>query len=446
MMKRIISFLLVITIVFLCSSCGKTENEKAGEEYKDSIIIVDRDGNAIAEYKDGFSVADMAFSAYSTIALNEAVDVIKAEKKLSDEKALDFLKNKYVLTAFDSDFSKRALESAKDFTKENFGFTVTDLNGGIIAAGSSDTDENYATKKTFAGSTIKPLSVYAIGLEKGIMNWSSVKVDKPYKKLDDGQDWPQNADGQYTNGNITVCDAVKKSVNTLAVSWLKELGVSYSIDFLTDNFGMDFSFEREEIKKTNEDEVLGNVALGYLRAGVSTVDMAGYYQIFANGGAYYKPYTVYRIVTADGDTVYSHSENKKQVIKPETAEIMNKLLQCVVNSGTGVNANIKRAKIGGKTGTTDNNDDNWFVGFSPDYCCACWHGNSKTGSNTAPEIFKLIMEPEVSDKKSDYPKTGKINSDIYCGQSGMLLSENCTAAEEGYYVANHLPATCTQCK
>ncbi len=441
-LKKYTSFLLAALILICFSGCGQEKKDK-------KLYFVDSEGNPFAQYDGEIGLSDMSYFGFADIALKEAVSIIQRQKGLSETEAARFLKNNvYVETTLQKDVEEKANISFKNVIGSNSGFAITDLKGAVLAAGSSSETENYANYPTYAGSTIKPLSVYAPGMKKGILNWSSMQKDEPIKYIEEtNSPWPTNADGKYSEKNISVSDAIANSTNTVAVKWLKEIGVRNSINFLEDNFGMDFSLEKEIIKETSQEEVLGNVALGYLKSGVTVQDMAGYYAVFANGGNYYEPYTISRIMTENGNVVYEHTDKSKTVISSETSYIMNKLLQRVVSPlGTGKDAYIEGGKIAGKTGTTDGNSDNWFVGVCPSYSCAVWHDNGASDTNRSPKVFKDIMTNFVDISAGEYPVCDSVNMEIYCGDSGKIIGENCELSEMGYFSKENTPEKCSSCK
>jgi penicillin-binding protein 1A len=125
-------------------------------------------------------------------------------------------------------------------------------------------------------------------------------------------------------------------------------------------------------------------------------------------------------------------------------DIMNKMLQLVVRGGTGEKANIKGVKVGGKTGTTSGNADNWFVGFTPEYTCAVWH-STLTSGNIAPDIFADVFEG-IEVENNNYPHIGNVISKPYCQLSGKLRGNGCKFINRGYYASNNLPEICDECK
>ncbi|MBQ3562587.1 MAG: hypothetical protein IJA13_03475, partial [Clostridia bacterium] len=332
-----------------------------------------------------------------------------------------------------------------------FGGAALNLSGGVTAVYSSGEYSgisNFALAKSQPYSALKPLSVYAPALEAGIINWATPTLDAPFKKIEDESgnltDWPTNASGKYTNKNISIGDAVRDSVNTVSVHTLDKLGAKKSLDFLNKSFGLRLDAEREKIKGSNEEEIYGNLAMGYLIEGISPVDMAGYYSIFANGGKYTKPYTVTKITDKNGKEIYKAEPKVKQVISEQTAYIMNRMLNTVVTrGGTGKNARVSGVDICGKTGTGSTNalKGNWFSGFTPQYSMAVWHGGIE-GSNIAADLFKIFAENMDNTKTLHFKAVKGVKKQAFCTQSGGLYAAGCGSISEGYFSAEKLPEKC----
>lgn len=309
---------------------------------------------------------------------------------------------------------------------------------------SDKSEGNLSVQKNPPYSTIKPIAVYAPALENKKINWSTLTADSPYKKITDNngnlRDWPANATNTYSKNPVTIYEAIRQSLNTVAVKTLKDYGVSDSIDFLKENFKFDLKTEAYKANVFGEEESLGSVALGYTVEGASTVDMAGYYQIFANGGNYTEPKTIKKIVDDAGRIIYECKPESKRIISEETSHIMNELLKGVITvGGTGEKANCSETAVAGKTGTGDANSGNWFVGITPQYSCAVWH--SVSDSNYASEIFSNIIKNSVITIK-DFRTSPNVVKKIYCKESGKLMTVNCRNVELGYYTADNIPSIC----
>lgn len=451
-MKKSAALLLTLIIfaqMMFFSGCSLGKGKK--------LKILSADGTELAlleSISDGFTELDgNGCRAYLEAVLSESEELTAGLLGCDTEKARDYLiKNGCVIyTAFDKkvfDSVKTAYE-AQGIDSLKFGCAVTDLHGGILALYSAGEGKegyvNYAVKNTPPYSSFKPLCVYTPAIDKGLEVWSSVYPDSPVKQItENGQktDWPANATNTYTNKNTDLAYAIKTSLNTVAVRCMQTLGVSNSFDFLERSFGLTLEYEKKKAELYGEDEVIGNVALGYLNDGVSPVDMAGYYQIFANAGNYFKPYTVLKICDRGGNTLYKNNTKPTQIIKNTTAFIMNRLLQNVVTAkGTGEKAACKGVYVGGKTGTGDLG--NWFVGFTPQYTCAVWHGTELI-KNTSCEIFSKAVSGFENKTGMDFPSCDGIEKVAYCKESGMLLSGKCKEVDMGYFVSGNLPEVCNK--
>lgn len=442
--KRIIALCLMILIFLLTIPLSGCSGGK--------LIVNDKDGTTISELTLKDIDEGTVYKPYLEVVVEEAKQAVAEINNCSITEAEEFLyKNKCVVeTCFDSDIYNAIEKSYNASALDGlpFGCAITDLSGGLCAVYSSPSDQsvNFATSTFSPYSSLKPLSVYAPAIENNIANWSKVYEDSPYKQIEDDNkdfiDWPENATGVYTNNNITICQAVRESLNTVAVKCLSDYGVNNSIRFLKENFNINLDYESEKAAKVNEDEVIGNLAMGYLYKGVSPKDMAGYYQIFANGGKYYEPKTIIKINDGNGKIIYTKNSEYKQVISEPTSYIMNNLLQGVVQeNGTGVNAKIDNIPVGGKTGTGTADDCHWFVGFVPQYSCSVYHGGNLQ-TNYSPEIFKSIMTEIGLNENSEFPACPKVVQAVYCCDSGLLCNENCRKISMGYYFADDATSVC----
>ena len=450
--KKIVALFLVMLICFPVAGCSKSEKVTVFLDANGEII-----GRVTSEY-GSVTPTQEYYSDYLITAMRETLEIICRKQGVNEDQAMEYLYNaKYtVKTELDSNLQTKLYESLKSDTYRDiseYAVALTDLKGNLVASYSSEFDNenliNGSLKIRYPCSAIKPLSVYSPLLESGSINWSSLQKDTYTKEIqgDDGtkRKWPANASGVYTNENVTVADAIKESYNTIAVKWLQELTVPKSYEFL-DKLGLNTDYEKKISNANGDDDVLGNIALGYLRQGVTTVDMAGYYQMFANGGNYSKPTAVTSIDREDKN-LYKKENEQIQIISNTTAYIMNKMLIGVVEGGTGKEAKIANLAIGGKTGTSDENADNWFVGFTPEYSCAVWHSTFKENGNyknIAPRIFSDIFK-SVFDKESDnknYPVCESVKQMAYCADSGGKLTSNCRRLGSGYYLVSNPLDSC----
>jgi penicillin-binding protein 1A len=163
--------------------------------------------------------------------------------------------------------------------------------------------------------------------------------------------------------------------------------------------------------------------------------MAGAYCAIANQGVYIQPYTVREIVDSNGGLLYQAQPQQKVVISEQTAYIMTDLMENVVKAGTGTNARLDRP-VAGKTGTTTNKVDAWFMGYTPEFVGAVWMGFDKEESmETMSDVFgatypaliwKQVMQKAVENiPVSDFPMPSGLVQATVCGKSGLLPNAFC---------------------
>lgn len=422
-----------------------------------AVTIYDAQGNVLLSTNTTYDIYESEQWAYLEIVLAEMTELIAEKEDCSLAQAREqlFTQAYQIRTSFDSTVfeSLKALESGWGETCSTAG-AVTDLNGNLLAVFCSDTEgrrANYALERRSPYSSFKALSVYTPAIEKKLINWSTMYQDSPYKQLEDEtgelQGWPTNATNTYSLRAQPVYEALRQSLNTVAVKCLKDVGIPQSIEFLQTSFGIPLKEEAYVVAQFGEEEVVGNIALGYLETGITPVEMAGYYQIFSNGGTYTAPKTIISVSLEDGTNWYTRQADAKQVVSPVTADTMNKLLQGVVApGGTGEAANVSTVEIAGKTGTGDDYADNWFVGVTPGYSLAVWHG--KHTSNEAEEMFAAVVNALYSKLPSANRKfvTHKnLHQLAYCVKSGMAFSPNCATIDVGYFENQDALPVCDTC-
>ena len=327
---------------------------------------------------------------------------------------------------------------------------------------------NMATSTTRSpGSSIKPLSVYAPALEYGLIDYGKVYDDTPvrfnYADGDTGKlnpvAWPKNLPERY-GGLTTVNDAVTRSVNTVAVRILEELTLDTSFDFVKNKLKMDSYIEYATIAggMSITDKDYSALALGGMNYGVTNLEITAAYQIFANGGVYNKPRTWLRVLDSDGNILLENTAESYVVISEQTASIMTKMLENVVNRGTATSVSLKSTvDCAGKTGTTSNDVDRWFIGYTPYYVGGVWFGYeipqslgtlSWSPCTTAWDIVMTKLHQKYI--SSGYVKTfdtaDGVMTATYCKDSGKLMTSACHAdprgnrAETGYFTASTIPS------
>ena len=438
----------ILVVVFLCVTVSLVGIAPK----KEGTQILDKDGEVFATvyFKDGqlqYDCREKDF-AYAQLVMKEADGIRKKEGKSAKEVHREINRGLKVCTYYDPAISKEMQDGFAD-TKEvlSGGMVLMNTKGRVLACYST-AGENHILEKKYVASTMKPLSVYGPGIEKNIITWSSLFIDAPLKQIknDEGNyvDWPQS--NQYTGTMKTVQNAVAVSHNATALRVLEKMDMNEELRYLSQELGFNVEPEKKMVKAQGVDSVLSHVALGYLTEGESVLDMTARYQIFADGGVYYAPYSISKIQKKN-QTIYQHSHNAgKKVLSEDTAYIVNRLLKSVVEKGgTGERAEIKEMEVCGKTGTTEENQDNWFIGFTPDYVCGVWHGRAEGTSkdkNRTSDIFKIVIKNREEEYNKEFQMPENVVKETYCLQSGKLASDFCGERSEGFYKKNVLAERC----
>ncbi|MBR7071673.1 MAG: transglycosylase domain-containing protein [Clostridia bacterium] len=346
-------------------------------------------------------------------------------------------------------FSKRSrIERGKTVQSA---MTVMDYNGHIVGlvGGVGEKTVNRGLNRAMSapnqpGSTMKPLGVYALALDRGITHYSDSMVDSPLDHYyPDGKKGPQEWYGYYA-GNMTLIKAIERSANTIPCKLLKDIGLEESYKFLTESLGMKYL--------SNEDKNLSALALGGCQYGITTTESAAAYAIFGNQGKYFRPTTYYKVERATGEVVLQADVVGKQVIKPATASVMNKLLQNVVYGSQGTGKNIanfsKNLKAFAKTGTTSDVYDLWMVGGSPYYVGSVWYGFDKneemSNNNDAATIWKAVMSEIHKDlEEKEFIMSDDLIEAKYCKKSGLLAGSKCYSKADGYFIPGAEVGVCS---
>ena len=347
-----------------------------------------------------------------------------------------------VYTDIDTYFSQTKKDDNGETVHVQSAMTVMDYSGHIVGivggAGEKTTNRglNRATDSPRQpGSTMKPIGVYALAIDKDIVNYTSSVLDQPIKNYyEGGKSGPKEWYGYY-KGTVTLNYALRKSMNTIPVRLLQEIGIDTSYDFLVNKLHCEHLIEA--------DKNLAALALGGTNYGLTTTESAAAFAIFGNQGVYHKPTTYYKIERPNGEIVLQYDDTGEQVIGRDSATIMNHLLQEVVygSEGTGHSiAGYSSMKAYAKTGTSSESNDLWMVAGTPYYIGSVWYGfdlQSKVNSGGAAKIWREVMRDVHKDLEKKefedsedvvkkgigyYKKNGRIDNPIYQSDSSSESS------------------------
>lgn len=294
------------------------------------------------------------------------------------------------------------------------------------------------------GSTMKPIGPYAVAFKQNRITWSSPFYDGPVQQIEDEKtgemiDWPSNVTNYYTEKDILVREALAHSVNTIAVRVGERAGI-----------GNVYRFVKNDLKIptiVGADKDAGPMVLGSSTHGISPVEMAKAYAMFGNGGYIPTVHSFSQINNGTGGTLLAKDISSEQVLDTESAYILNRLMREVVTNGTAAGMSVPGTMDSvGKTGTTSDNRDHWFIGLTPYYVTASWYGYDEnmplTVNNSAhpPTLAwrQVMQQGQAGLPAIDFPSGGNVGVYNYCTVSGAAAGPNCPAAQ-GYYKNDHQP-------
>ena len=238
-----------------------------------------------------------------------------------------------------------------------------------------------------AGSSIKPLAVYGPAFDLGLITQSTLVNDSGNITLNGTSWYPKNYGGGYS-GVITIRTALINSLNTVAAQIIDKLTPPVSYEYLTEKMGFNLS---------KADEDYAPLALGQFTNGITVREMAQAYTALVNDGVMSYGRTYYLVTDDAGNVVLDNRvPTTSTVFKPNTARQLTNMLQGAVNGGTAWEANLGYMPAAGKTGTTSDEFDRWFCGYTSYYVAAVWTGYDMPSymyynGNPAAQIWKRVM-------------------------------------------------------
>ena len=294
-----------------------------------------------------------------------------------------------------------------------------------------------AQGKRQPGSSFKPFVLVA-GLEAGVSPEQTYESRAAQFTIPGGQTWKVTG---ASGGPMRLRVATEKSVNSVFAQLILEVGADKVADAAT-RMGI-----------ATEINAVPAIALGSQE--VTPLEMASSYATLANGGTHYDPHGILEVSDVGGDVLFTASVEGTEAISPAVAYLVTDMLKGVISKGTGTAAKIGRPAAG-KTGTTQEYRDAWFVGYTPQLAAAVWmghpesqtemtnvHGKKVTGGSFPAQIWAAFMKAALEDTdKSEFEKPKGLASLSICLESGQKATEFCTKTGKGLFLAKHVPVDC----
>jgi penicillin-binding protein 1A len=332
------------------------------------------------------------------------------------------------------------------------GFVALDPRTGAILAmvgGSNFRNFKYGLNhvtqiRRQPGSAFKPF-VYTVAIDNGFPPTYELLNQPVTLMMADGKRWtPSNSDGQF-GGKSTIREAIKRSINLVTVRAIMEIAPVNLVIEYAHRMGISSQLPPYE-----------SLALG---AGeVSPLEMASAFGVYANRGVFVEPISVLKIEDKDGNLVEENTPLQREVLSEETAFIMTSMMQDVVNGGTGTRVReFFHLTAAGKTGTTSDFVDAWFVGFTPQISAAAWIGfDNKSvhfttwdgqGGRAAAPIFGRFMQYVYADPSIGLPleyfkRPATVSADTICVETKKLATQYCPERMVEYFTSKTRPGAC----
>jgi penicillin-binding protein 1A len=285
------------------------------------------------------------------------------------------------------------------------------------------------------GSSFKPI-VYATGIASGLYTPASMLTDAPKVYRDSGTNkaWkPANYDGTF-RGDITLRQCLAHSVNMCSIEIIDRVGVDKVIE-LAQQMGI-------------HSELPSSLTLALGAGDVTPLEMANAYATIANGGRSQEPVIVERVKGADGQILQEASFEQQQALDPAVAFVMTHLMRSVVEEGTAQKAKLLGRPVAGKTGTSNEQRNAWFIGFTPDLVAAVYVGfddnaslgRSEYGSRAALPIWLRFMEQALEGSPTrDFSAPQNVVFARINSKDGLLTDANDSDAIDEVFIEGQEP-------
>jgi len=304
------------------------------------------------------------------------------------------------------------------------------------------------------GSAIKPF-LYTAAMDGGDFNPATVMIDEPIEfEMDpvegSGQEeewiWAPRNYGDVYLGPVRLREALENSINIIAVKLVEEMGPARVMDYAR-KMGLTSLITSGPASDLN----FSSLALGGLSKGVTPIEITAAFTPLANRGVFSEPIALLKVTNAQGHTVLENNPQRRVVLSETTAYLMTDLLKGVIENGTGWRANIGRPAAG-KTGTSSDNTNAWFVGYTPELLTTVWIGNDRQSdplvvdgvrlsSAHAAQMWGAFMRQALRDKTiTDFSPPAGISFGVeICAESGLLATPYCPETIPETFIAGTEP-------
>ena len=433
------------------------------DEYKEAHPEAEAD-DLLNEQKATDWVVDTALREYAAVLMDQyGIEEDEAIRRINSGgyqiyTTVDWDMQKYVEEKYKDLNNLMDADSNSTWTDENddgeyeqifpqSAFIAMDYDGNILSVvgGVGEKTESLAfNRATMAkrqpGSCIKPITTYGLALYSDHIHWGSIYKDSPIKV--EGKEWPENYDYIWRRSNMFIYEALRQSRNTVPAQLCQELTPQTVFEFATNNLSVDLV---DATESGATDISYAPLTIGALTYGISPENLVNAYMPYGNGGIYCSAHIVSRVEKGDGTVVYANDGNPHEAVDPETACVMNHLLQEVIKNGTGTAAQLSNKTVAGKTGTSEDWNDICFVGLTEDFVSGVWIGyDTKNelnhGLSSAGVWYNIIGEYADSiESDNSFPECDTVISAPMCSSTGLIATDYCPKGITGYWKSSNAP-------
>lgn len=397
---------------------------------------------------------EQGISTYFVDKLKQDVITAFIQKGYSEDEATDILYNGGLRIYSTLDINIQKTIESQFANNSNFPGTFTDENGilqpqaamvvidqhnghvkGLVGGRGIGGRRIYnrAINPRQPGSAIKPLAVYLPALMNGIP--ASTVIDDSPRPDGKGGYWPKNVGSYY--GNLTMRRLIETSSNVAAVKLGESLAGDEQASIRAmlntlEKLGFTTLVDRNQNSRINDENL--SLTLGGMTRGLTPLELTAAYAALANQGNYIKPIFFTKIENSNGDVLFENKPVTREIADPQNAFILTDMLRTAVLNGTGRSAQLSTMTSAGKTGTTSDKKDVWFVGYTPYYTAATWIGTDmpeplSDSSRMAALLWKSVMDPVHTNlENKTFTRPSGVVEITICKESGLLVTEACLRA------------------